>query len=46
VIEAKQGELEKAVPQAAAQMYGAQIFNNNHNRPVEINYGVVSDGRE
>jgi hypothetical protein len=46
VVEAKQGELEKAVPQAAAQMYGAQIFNKTNDRPVEIIYGVVSDGRE
>jgi hypothetical protein len=44
VTEAKIGRLDKAIPQAAAQMIGARVFNKNHNEPIETIYGTITDG--
>ncbi len=44
VTEAKIGRIDKAIPQAAAQMIGARIFNQLHGEPIETIHGVVTDG--
>ena len=37
---------EKSTPQAAVQMFGAQVFNKNHDKPTETMYGAVTDGKK
>ena len=44
VTEAKIGKLDKAIPQAAAQMIGARVFNKNHNEAIDTIYGTITDG--
>jgi hypothetical protein len=44
VTEAKIGRIDKAIPQAAAQMIGARVFNQLHGEPIETIHGVVTDG--
>ncbi len=44
VTEAKIGKLNKAIPQATAQMLGARIFNKNHDTDFPTIHGVVTDG--
>ena len=44
VTEAKKGAVEDGWAQCAAQMYGARVFNRNHNNPVSDIYGAVSNG--
>lgn len=45
ITEAKIGLIDKAIPQAAAQMYGARLFNEMEGYPLEIVYGAVTDGK-
>jgi len=44
VVEAKKNDIETGVPQCAAQMYGAKIFNEKNNTQVEYIYGCVTTG--
>jgi len=44
ITEAKIGRLDRALPQAIAQMCGARLFNELANRPLPIIYGSVTDG--
>ena len=44
ITEAKVGRLDKAIPQAAAQMIGARVFNQNYGEKIDLIYGVVTDG--
>jgi hypothetical protein len=44
VTEAKIGHLQKAWPQAAAQMLGVSIFNQKNGSPLTTIYGAVTDG--
>lgn len=44
VTEAKKGAIEDGWAQNAAQLYGARVFNQNHNDPVSDVYGAVSNG--
>lgn len=45
VVEAKHNQdLLDAVPQCAAEMYAAQLFNEQHDNDVEIIYGIVTTG--
>ncbi len=44
VTEAKVGRLDKAIPQAAAQMIGSRLFNKNNGDPIETLHSVVTDG--
>ena len=44
VTEAKIGRLDKAIPQAAAQMIGARFFNEKNHEPIQIIYGTITDG--
>jgi hypothetical protein len=47
ITEAKLNQAtEKSIPQAAAQMFGAQVFNKNHDKPTETMYGAVTDGEK
>ena len=46
ITEAKLHEgLERAIPQAAAQMIGAQVFNQKHQQQLPIIYGAITSGR-
>ena len=45
IVEAKQNQdLVDAVPQCAAEMYAARLFNQQHDENIEIIYGVVTTG--
>jgi hypothetical protein len=45
VVEAKlSGSLSAAVPQCAAEMYAAQIWNKRYNRPEQAIYGIITNG--
>lgn len=44
VTEAKIGRVEKAIPQAIAQMLGASVFNRNNNENVAAIHSIVTDG--
>lgn len=44
VTEAKIGRVEKAIPQAIAQMLGASVFNQNNNENVAAIHSIVTDG--
>ena len=44
VTEAKIGRLDKAIPQASAQMVGARVFNKKNGDAVETIHGVITDG--
>jgi hypothetical protein len=44
VVEAKNENLDEGIPQCAAEMYAAQIFNKTHHRNVPIIYGTVTFG--
>jgi hypothetical protein len=45
ITEAKIGLIDKGIPQAAAQMYAVQLFNEKEGKPTPITYGAVTDGR-
>jgi hypothetical protein len=44
VTEAKIGKVEKAIPQAASQMLGARVFNQNNNENLPTIHGIITDG--
>jgi hypothetical protein len=44
VTEAKIGRLDKAIPQAAAQMLGARVFNQKNGEQLDIIHGLITDG--
>ena len=47
VCESKIGRLDRAIPQAMAQLLGAERFNQKHSGdgpPITVLYGVVTDG--
>ena len=44
VTEAKISKVEKAIPQAAAQMLGIKTYNEAHNQKLEKVFGIVTDG--
>jgi len=46
VVEAQKGELDLGIEQCAAQMYGAMLFNQKMNKPLDVIYGCVTNGRE
>jgi hypothetical protein len=45
IKEAKIGLIDKGIPQAAAQMFAVQLFNEKEGKPTPITYGAVTDGR-
>lgn len=46
MIEAKDQDLKKALPQCIAQMEGARIFNQKHGKSIDIIWGCVTTGAE
>ncbi len=46
VVEAKKNDLELGVPQCAAQLLGARIFNENKGVKLEQIYGCVTTGND
>ena len=44
VVEAKKSDFEFGNPQCIAQMYAAQLFNAQNDKPYPIIYGAVSTG--
>jgi len=44
VVEAKKNAIESHLGQCAAQMLGAQLFNQNENNDCEVIYGCVTTG--
>jgi hypothetical protein len=44
LVEAKRGEIETGLPQCAAQMYAAEIFNAREGNPISTIYGCVTTG--
>ena len=44
ITEAKVGKVEKAIPQAAAQMLGARVFNQTNNEQIDTIHGIITDG--
>lgn len=45
ITEAKIGKIQKYIPQAAAQMVGAKVFNLKNNEPSPTVFGAVTDGK-
>lgn len=46
VVEAKQDNLQRAMPQCAAQMLGARIYNQKRKTNIETIYGCVTTGTD
>jgi hypothetical protein len=44
LVEAKKGEIETGLPQCAAQMYAAEIFNAREGNPIATIFGCVTTG--
>ena len=46
IVEAKRNDLDLGVPQCAAQMIGAKLFNKRQGTEIETIYGCVTTGDE
>lgn len=46
IVEAKKNDVELGVPQCAAQLIGASVYNQKKNTPLEKIYGCVTTGNE
>lgn len=46
VIEAKRSDIESSLPQCAAQMYGARVYNIKKGESSNVIYGCVTTGTE
>ncbi len=46
VVEAKKNDIDIGIPQCAAQMVGAKVFNEKRKTPVNVVYGCVTTGDE
>ncbi len=44
IVEAKEHNMKLGIPQCAAQMLGAQIYNKKNNSEISIIYGCVTTG--
>ncbi len=44
LVEAKKQDIEIGVPQCAAQMVGAKLFNDRRGHPIDVIYGCVTTG--
>ena len=44
LVEAKKNDIESGLGQCAAQLVGAQRFNQRHETPIEIIYGCITTG--
>jgi hypothetical protein len=45
VVQAEKGDIDAAIPQCAAQLIGAKIFNVKKGTPIETTYGCVTTGK-
>ncbi len=46
LVEAKKNDIELGIPQCAAQMVGAKIFNEQSDAGIDVIYGCVTTGDE
>ncbi len=46
LVEAKKGDIEAGIPQCAAQMLGARLFNEEQGIKLEHIYGCVTTGKD
>jgi len=46
IVEAKKHDIELGIPQCAAQMLGAKLYNEKHNKKTEYIYGCVTTGND
>ena len=46
LVEAKKDNLESGIPQCAAEMVAAQIFNERRNNETKVVFGAVTSGKE
>lgn len=44
IVEAKKNDIEYGIPQCAAQLIGAKIFNTQRNKTLEKIYGCITTG--
>ncbi|HKI33991.1 MAG TPA: hypothetical protein VKA46_19215 [Gemmataceae bacterium] len=44
IVEAKKNDIEEGLPQCAAQMVAARLFNEHHKEPMTAVYGCVTTG--
>jgi hypothetical protein len=44
IVEAKNDNVDEAVPQCVAQMYAAQMFNERNGKPLPSIYGATTNG--
>ena len=44
LVEAKHRTIAEGIPQAFAEMYAAQIFNQKHKKEIAVIFGCVTDG--
>ena len=44
VVEAKNDNVEKGIPQCIAEMYAARLFNEKRNKDIKVIYGCVTFG--
>ena len=44
MVEAKRNDVEAGVPQCAAQMLGAKLYNDKQKHPLNVIYGCVTTG--
>jgi hypothetical protein len=44
ILEAKRNDIQEGLGQCAAQVYGARVFNERHDRKIEPLYGCVTTG--
>ncbi len=46
IVEAKKHDIDIGIPQCAAQMLGAKVYNEKHNVNIDFIYGCVTTGDE
>lgn len=46
IVEAKKGDIDLGIPQCAAQMVGARVYNQHKKTPIDVIYGCVTTGKE
>ena len=46
LVEAKDNDIDQGIPQCAAQMYGARLYNAQENAPNDTIWGCVTTGTE
>jgi hypothetical protein len=44
IVEAKNDNLERGIPQCIAEMYASRLFNEQENKSIDIIYGCVTTG--